>query len=500
MKPFKYLSLAALTAVISYGAQAQDFTDALRYSYLTPQGTARSMGFGNALGSIGGDFATVNVNPAGLGIYKSSELMFTPSLKVNSMDAAYQGNSESNNNTRFNFNNVGLVLTSARRGQRYDKSKWKAVSFAVGFNRLADFNRDYSYSGINSGPTSSSATEAYVDDANYYMDVQTENTPAYIGWESGILDFDTAAANPYGGTGLYYTVVPFESGIVQSRTVRERGGTNELTFSLGANYMEKLMLGATLGIPIINYRRTSTYTETPQAIVNDFISYTNSEELVTKGTGINLKLGAIYKVSDYFRLGAAVHTPTWYGMNDEVSSAVTGNTGLYGALTISSGSVFSYSMSTPWRANLSATGFLGTYGFITADYEYVNYASARLYYDAGFEEFEKNTNQQIKNTLQGASNFRVGAEGRITDFFMIRLGFNYLGNPYKNTGSDYNSMAFTGGLGLRFESWYVDLGLVHTQAKNWEQPYSSPYANVIVPTAAFKNNFNNAALTIGFKF
>ncbi len=62
----------------SLGASAQDITEAYNLSNLTVQGTARSMGFGNALGSVGGDFSSLSVNPAGLGVYRSSEFTLTP--------------------------------------------------------------------------------------------------------------------------------------------------------------------------------------------------------------------------------------------------------------------------------------------------------------------------------------------------------------------------------------------------------------------------------------
>ena len=59
-----YLSASAL--LLTYSASsvfAQDETDALRFSYLQPQGTARSMGIGGALGALGGDFTSLSINP-----------------------------------------------------------------------------------------------------------------------------------------------------------------------------------------------------------------------------------------------------------------------------------------------------------------------------------------------------------------------------------------------------------------------------------------------------
>src|SRR6185503_7314703 len=110
MNSGKILSLSLLLAAgVSSSIYAQDVTDALRYSYLSPMGTARSAGFGNALGSIGGDFTSLSVNPAGIGVYRKSEFTFTPSFKINSTQSTYMGTTLSDNNVRFNVNNVGVV-------------------------------------------------------------------------------------------------------------------------------------------------------------------------------------------------------------------------------------------------------------------------------------------------------------------------------------------------------------------------------------------------------
>ena len=112
--------------LVTWHASAQDESDALRYSNLAPQGTARSMGFGGALGAIGGDFTSLSINPAGIGVYRSSELTFTPSLKLNGTSSTYTGAAMDDNATRFNINNLGVVFTSAATGRRYKKQQMES--------------------------------------------------------------------------------------------------------------------------------------------------------------------------------------------------------------------------------------------------------------------------------------------------------------------------------------------------------------------------------------
>ena len=492
MNSFKYILVAVLSFGIGLSALAQDVNDALRYSYLAPQGTARSMGIGNAGGSVGGDFTSLSINPAGIGVYRAGEMMFTPSLKVNSVSGTYQGNTLSDDKIRFTVNNAGIVFTRAAKGRRYEHSKWKASSFAFGFNRLADFNRNYIYSGRDNA---SSGSEVFVLDANNNINdlnrVRDYQSPASLGYQAFLINYDT-------NMGLYRTVVPWDSNLNQRARVHESGSLNEMVFSFGGNYMEKLMLGATVGVPFIRYDRTSDYSEAIDVPTPLFSNYTYTERLTTKGTGINLKLGFIYKPSDHFRVGAAIHSPSYFAMSDVYQNSITANAqGQYTNVSNDPGSI-DYTLTTPWKGVLSATGFLGKYGFITADYEYVNYRSMRYRFQSDFIDYETAVNQLIKSTYQAASNFRIGIEGRPVDFMMVRLGFGYYGTPYKTSPANANHMDLSAGVGFRFNHWFTDLGFVHTMYNGQEQPYVLPY--VVVPAATLKNSLNNAALTIGFKF
>lgn len=497
--------LSAILLGAGAAAFAQDETDALRYSHLAPQGTARSMGIGGALGSIGGDFSSLSVNPAGIGVYRSSEFTFTPSLKMNNSSSTYTGTAADDNATRFTINNLGLVLSSAARGKRYEKSKWKSVSFGFGLNRIADFSNNYTYSGFNN---TSSASEIFAIDANSGVNIRDDRTLAWLGYEGFLID-------SFGNQGQYYTNVDWEKGLNQQRMVIQKGGITDMAISLGGNYMEKLMLGATLGIPVLRYKRESTFSEVDASGNNDnnFDNFSYREILTTTGSGVNLKLGAIYKPADAFRIGVAFHTPTYFGLKDVQNTTLITNTENYkfdlgygdNPNTRVDGAEYmrEYNMLTPWRAVVSATGLFGKYGFITADYEIVNHAATRFNFDTDMRDYQTYINQVIRNTYKMASVVRVGAEGRI-DAFSIRLGFGYYGSPYKSSAIDGSSMTFSGGIGFRSESWFLDLGFVHTQTEMQEQPYYFPnipgYENVTVPIATIKSSLNNAALTLGFRF
>jgi hypothetical protein len=493
----------------SYYAAAQDETDALRFSYLQPQGTARSMGFGGALGSIGGDFGTLGVNPAGLGVYRSSELMFTPSLKLNNTEAEYLNQTTKDNSTRFTFNNLGIVLTNAAEGRRYQRSKWKSYSFGFGINRMADFNRNYAFSGLN---TTSSFSEKFAIDANRIPaqdreQVMYDNTTlGALGYNSYITEYDSVNDN-------FYSIPFYATGSInQTKTVEQKGGITDVNISLGGNYDETFMIGATLGIPSVRLIRDITITETDASgnPNNDFDNFTYKESMTVKGGGVNLKLGFIYKASDYIRLGAAFHTPTAFTLTNTMNMSVTTNTENYkssigqsgGAVTAVTApeNIYEYNLMTPWRGVLSGSVILGKYGFLTADYEYVDYGSSRYSFEAVDKSYETDVNQAIKTLYRGASNLRIGGEARV-DNLMMRLGLGYYGSPYKNASYNADRYDISAGLGLRFDDWYIDLAYVHTIMQQQVYAYVLDYSDqLIAPTAKLNNSLNNVALTIGFKF
>ncbi|MEO0874492.1 MAG: hydrocarbon degradation protein, partial [Bacteroidota bacterium] len=72
MNVFKPLGIS-LALIFSLSINAQNFSDALRYSNFDPIGTARFMGTGSALGPLGADFSVMSTNPAGLGWLRKSE-------------------------------------------------------------------------------------------------------------------------------------------------------------------------------------------------------------------------------------------------------------------------------------------------------------------------------------------------------------------------------------------------------------------------------------------
>ncbi|MCC8034918.1 MAG: transporter, partial [Rikenellaceae bacterium] len=62
-------------------------TDLFRLSSTGTQfGTARSVAMGSAFTSLGADLVSMHINPAGLGMYQTSEIGITPMITWNKID------------------------------------------------------------------------------------------------------------------------------------------------------------------------------------------------------------------------------------------------------------------------------------------------------------------------------------------------------------------------------------------------------------------------------
>lgn len=507
MKQVFTLSFFCLAA---YSVSAQSTYDIYNFSNSSSMGTARSIGFGSTLGSIGGDFSALSVNPAGIGVYRKSEFSFTPSLKVGSSTSQYLGNSADDNDVRFNINNFGVVFTNAPKGKRYERREWKAVSFGLGINRIADFNKRYTYRGINNN---NSAAQSFEADANIDTSFIPDGSLGYLGIASGLIGRS--------GNELYSIRVPYQGGIEQVNSIKERGGINEFVISFGGNYKERLLLGATLGIPILRYQRESNYTENIIASNTNnpygFQTFSYNQDLKTNGAGVNLKVGAILKLTNFLRIGAALHTPTALWVRDHedysLSSRIGGTSFFESTADYLGAREFDYTVITPAKGVLSASIVIKKVGFITADYEYLNYKSMRFIFPDGTDNLSGSSystiasgyNQTIKDTYKGASNFRLGAEILLAKNFMIRGGVGYYQSPYAKETLNYGRLDLSGGVGFRSRGFFADLGFVNRTSTTSEYAYQFDYSLVRGNVAAFPqaitdHSITNMALTVGTKF
>lgn len=500
---------------VSAQAWAQDEADALRYSRLTTGGTARTQAIGGAAGSLGGDITATHVNPAGLGFFRTSEVVITPGFNFRTNKQNYLGTATDANNNNFTLGNLGIVFGMPTSNS---SSGWRNVAFSLDYNRLADFNNKLYIDGVN---TTTSYVDRWVNRLNNNGSPLSFNDAASIDPLGASLAFNTFLVDTINGGYATWVDPTAPGGIRQRDRVSTEGGLNEFSLGMGANYSDKLYVGLSLNFPTLRFERTRTFAEDDLSgnNNNDFAYFEHTERLKTDGVGFNAKLGAIYAPVPNVRIGAAFHTPTWYNMRDATTARVQVDTEGYQPdgqseryqdteeLTDGLPVEYEYSLQTPWRAMGSFSYIFGTdpdvkqqHGFITADVEYVDYASAKYRFNKGTEgdrDFARQLNSSMDNLYKGAVNVRVGGELKF-NVIAVRAGYAYYGSPYQNSDIKANTQKISGGLGYRNKGFFADLTYVHTLTKDEYQPYT--LAGSKIAPATVDGTVGSVLMTVGFKF
>jgi len=531
----KRIAVAFLALFILSGGVvfAQAEMDAYKYSKTDLHGTARFSSMGGAFGALGGDISAMTTNPAGMGIYRSSEIVATTNLSFIGTNTTWNNNILKENSTRFNFDNiayVGFFPTGNFSGVK----SWN-VGFA--YNRVKNFHRNYSTT-TNGGQSISDyiaeiTTQYGYSESNLW---ETESHNPYrrgynylslLGYNSGIIA--SSGANEYvssfsernasGGLDLW----PVEYSDLQ---VSERGAIDKYDFSFATNISDVLFLGATMSLTDIDYAYNSYYEESfgfaQNARADDYLYMRNS--LITKGSGYSVNLGAIVRPSDFIRVGVAYNSPTWYKMTDtyyaEAESYINSEGTLY---TDTPDSYLDYNLRTSDRWIFSLAGIFGTAGILSVDYELNNYGIMKLGSDYGANDIYDFDNTQIKNHFRTTGTLRVGGELKVTPQFAIRAGGAFTGSPMKNIARngdveiytaetfthytiDKGTNYYTAGLGYRFTpNFYMDLACILKEQKEDAYAFSNIYNNngalvVEAESVALKTKTTRVSLTFGYKF
>jgi hypothetical protein len=492
------LALSFLIPDISFGQYAEQ---ALKLSYLSYGGTARFTGMGGAFGAIGSDFTTLSVNPAGIGVYKNSEFSFTPVIyntRSFSEYGEYLKPSEKKHQqefgVRFNINNIGLIFAAP-----IANSDFKAVQFGIGCNRLANFNNRIYFEGRNER---NSFVRALSDDATvaYQNNDFYPNAPLYadeLADAVNLFEYDPVTKRFY---------PDMERNVSQSAWIQREGGIDELVFTLGGNYSDMLYFGATLGFPVMSYWEYYQYTEWDPYVTTQFRSMTYDETYKSDGAGVNGKFGVIFKPVSFLRVGAALHTPTYYWLIQEsgwmsMTSSFKDST-QWNNTASTPVREFEYSQTTPMRAIGSLAFTIGKIAIISADYEWVDHSMNRLLPTREPAMFNANT--EIRNNYKSQHIVRTGAELRWNNLYG-RGGYGWYSSPFQN--KDVNNMSlhiWSLGAGFRAGAFGLDFAYQHAQNKSKYYPYDADkygrHNNDPSPFANLKDNANSYMLTLSYRY
>ncbi|MDR2388839.1 MAG: outer membrane protein transport protein [Tannerellaceae bacterium] len=513
---------------ISSAVFSQGQLDAYKYAQTDLGGTARYQAMGGAFGALGGDISVMGANPAGLSVYRSSEMVATISHKVIATNTT--GPTATGSSARFNFDNiayVGYFPSSADAG---------ILGWNVGFsyNRLKDYYRNYTSLGMGDQNYSLSdyiAERANVkgrhkDDLSHgngydpYASSNNNDWLSVLGYDAVFIDamdvgnrYISAFGDNINGTMHPYPLAGREL------NVKERGAIDQYNMAFGLNISDIALLGASLAITDISYHYNSYFAE-------DFANknYLELENwLRTEGTGYALNIGAILRPVNFLRLGVAYNSPTWYKMTDRYQATANSETNYWNEPRFdirTPEGITEYRYRSPDKWLFSAALIIGRMALLSVDYERTNYKNMKMYNWEGIED--RITNDEVTTNFTSAATLRIGGEVKLTPRFAIRAGAARIGNPMSSVLRDATSEVYTVGtiphytteksitnytfgLGYRFTSnFYMDAACVLKAQEENLYTFSKIYAgNQLIinstPTV-LKTNTTHVALTLGYKF
>lgn len=524
----KLYTLAA--SMIVTAAMAQETYEGAQLITEDLNGTAKYVGMGGAMEALGADITTMNTNPAGIGLFRKPWAGVSAGVTVQNGNSANRLGSviKDKGTTNVDLNQIGFVYT-------FQTKKNSFVNVGFNFNKSRNFNQVIN--AINSLNDASMNKMTYMRLASLGI-----NDPKKWDYRNGVLHSDprwydmslqdvvnydlvntSFSSNDQDAQGNNYWTESYSAADAYASHTVNSGYIGNFDFNLSGNIQDRVFLGITFGIRDVHY---NSYTEYDERLVNsneEFRGdYCFDNDRTIKGSGFNLKVGAIFRPINEspFRIGLYFNTPTWYDLKCK------GRMGGYSDIADINKSTevktdefyYTYKLTTPWKFGVSAGTTFGKMLAIGFTYEYSDYSSMKNKIDEGearewvYDEFgygyydyftkysaDRNMDRNTKESLRGVSLLKVGVELKPVKSLSLRAGYNYQSPIYSKNGSkdmfispdiDYGSPGnyytaydytnwgathrVTFGLGFNFNNHFaIDLSYQYAKQKGDYHPFQS---------------------------
>jgi len=496
--PFIMLFLCAIV-------NAQDIKEALQYSTENLQGTARFQAMGGAFGALGGDLSSLNINPAGSGVFNNSLMTFSGSTYHIENQATYFGNTINSSSNDIDLNQIGGVFVFKNTNPNSD---WQKFSLAFNYDVVNNFENQYTVVGNSTEgidtyfldyaqgiPFGSILLQEgeFIEDA--YLDIGANQgfveQQAFLGYYGGFIDPITQED----GNTNYISNANYSS-VNQDFLRRTTGYNSKFTVNMASQYKDDLYLGASLNFHSILYSQYDQLSENGYDVGSEIQNATFDNFLQTEGNGFSFSLGAIAKLNEFVRLGASYQSPTWYRLSDDFSQRVSSDLedDDISFINFNQINLFeTYTIKTPAKLNGSLAVVFGKNGLLSFDYGYQDLSNTELrpINDISFQS----VNNEIANTLGAVSTFRLGGEYRIQQI-SLRGGYRFEQSPYTNGLTIGDLTAFSAGIGYNFGGSRLDLAVARS-----DRDVNESLLNNGISTPALINRINtNATLSYTINF
>lgn len=489
-----------LVVLLMFCAQwgaAQGLADVIQHSRQDPLGSARTLGMGGAMTSLGADLGAIWSNPAGLGMYRSSDLSFSLAPGAGGARTNYLDTKNVTAEPHLIVGQLGIALTMPMLSTHF-----KRGTFAIGYTPLNDFHQRAEWSGETEG---NSITQQFAQQANgtafdslwYYYPFDAE-----LAWYTYMID-------TVGGSADAYTPA-FGADQVRQELRRDRTGRmGETTIAFGTSYRDLLHIGMSAGIVSTEMNRVDVYRETKTSGPSSLQELTLNDRLEISGSGAYWAFGLILQPKKMpFRLGWSYRSGTVLSIEDFYqvdASATFAGSGTYEAESPTS--LVEYKIRTPRRHQLGLSWTFGKAAVLSLDYAQTDFTQADFTSEDFYAEDVEAIQADIASDFKREQQFRFGLELRAQEKLRFRLGGGWrsmVAEPLTNAFGDVNGAIIEGsaamghaalGAEYRVDTWYAGATYRHTSTADGRKLYGLGPA-----VATGRTGLGLLMLTIGARY
>ena len=540
----RIISIAALSVALMPAA-AQDTYENANVLGGDLNGTARYVGMGGALEALGADISTISTNPAGIGLFRHSNVSL--SLGVVSQEEATKF--DNLNKTNLSFDQAGFVWAGIA-------GEDTPINFAFNYHKSRNFDRLLNVFNTFNGASLSKlahgkSLQSYT--LRPYNNSWVSNHNTFTQWDQLYHNaYNVDDVNNKNGDHIFSEASDYFF------DEANRGWISDFDFNISGGIKQRVFWGLTVGLHNVNYKSFSYYDEMlidgngyeigPVALQDDH---------AIEGSGVDVKFGLIVRPIEEspFRFGLSLSTPTWYSLtsknyttiyNDAFGNVPEGYQA-WGTPESSTDCDFEYKYYTPWKFGFSVGHTIENFLALGASSEFSDYGSAstRLY-NGSYDYYGKEKTDQdrvmtrdTENKLKGVHLLKAGAEFKPDPSLAIRFGYNYQTaaynkNAFRDTQLDSPGVYFsstpdfvnwddthriTTGIGFKYEGLSIDLAYQYSVNKGTFHPFQSnvtfmdgtidlndgrgpqPFYETCVATPTdFKFKRHQVLLTLGYTF
>lgn len=332
MKRLKYIFIFLALLVWKNGVVAAQ--DNARMAEKTIMGTARYVGMAGAMTAIGGDPSAALDNPAGLGLYRRSELMLTVDYAY---DLTCQKKSEAalpQKKHIFSFPQASWVM-SFPAAKIYEEGT-QFHNFMLSYRRMHNYQRDYmAYGDADASLGALIATTGVDLGMNYCTDRYNANNEFLL---------------------------------------EETGTIDEISGLWATNISNKWYVGLGVNMQLYSLDCAAEYVERFDKYNSKDEQYYNENNTVTFLSALTgtFSAGLIYRPTQWIRMGFSLHTASFGYSTIVTSGHYVANKDTLGISVAPDICRYLYDLHFPWRTSTSVALQLGKLGMLSLQYDYAH--------------------------------------------------------------------------------------------------------------------------------